>query len=356
MSVTFNSYSFLDKPVPVIEQRWPDGTLPLVSVSCLVYNHINYIEFCIKQLLQQQTSFPIEFIFHDDASTDGSVAILKKYAQEYPQLIKLVLQAKNTYHSNISKIEIDLHKLRRGKYIANCEGDDYWIDPLKLEKQVKFLENHSEFAGIHTKVEYVDSNGTKVGVSNKVTPTLAEADFGDLVLNSIIHSVSYMYRSDVLVINGQHIWNLSNHYYDQYLFLVTALHGKIKYLDEITSAYRINVGVLKTWNRFSKAKYTEECIEFFNKMDLIDDWRIACFLKLKSVYAILYCGYVKSNNSLGADYFKKYVNNLHNLYKIMPFNKFLSIVFSVEFILLKGLLWHFVIFISMKRILPKGIT
>ena len=356
MNSLSNSYSFLEKPIPVLEQHWPIGTVPLVSVSCLVYNHINYLELCIKQLLEQQTSFPIEIVFHDDASNDGSVDVLKKYANLYPHLIKLVLQEKNIYYHNVRKIENDLHNLRKGKYIANCEGDDYWIDPLKLEKQVQFLERHPDFSGIHTKVEYVDSNGKNVGISNKVTPNLVEADFSDIVLNSIIHSVSFMYRSDVLVMNNKFIWDLSDHYYDQYLFLATALHGKIKYLDEITAAYRINVGVLKTWNRFSKAKYSEECINFFQKAPLKDDWRIASRLKLKTVYAILYCGNAKSGNSSAKDYLNKYRNNLSELFNLLPFYKFIPVLFSLEFILLKGLFWHVVIFISMGRIMPKGVT
>lgn len=356
MSSLSNTYSFLEKPIPVLEQRWPAGTLPLVTVSCLVYNHIDYLELCIKQLLEQQTSFPIEIVFHDDASNDGSVEVLKKYANLFPQLIKLVLQEKNIYHHNVRKIENDLHQCRKGKYIANCEGDDYWIDPLKLEKQVRFLETHPSFSGVHTKVEYVDSSGKNVGISNKVTSKLTEADFSDIVLNSIIHSVSFMYRSNVLVMNNKYIWDLSDHYYDQYLFLATALYGKIKYIDEITAAYRINVGVLKTWNRFSKAKYSEECIIFFQKAPLKDDWRIATYLKLKSVYATLYCGYAKSGDSKAKVYLKKYFKNLAELYNFLPFYKFIQVLFSLEFIFLKGLFWHIVIFISLGRIQPKGIT
>lgn len=356
MGASFNSHSFLNKPIVVTEQSWPSGTMPLVSVSCLVYNHIDFLELCIKQLLNQQTSFPVEFVFHDDASNDGSVELLKKYAQCYPKLIKLVLQEENIYQHNIRKIENDLHNNRQGKYIANCEGDDYWIDPLKLEKQVQFLEAHPDFAGVHTKVEYVDSNGKNVGYSNKVTAKLTEADFGDIVLNSIIHSVSFMYRSNVLKMEDKFIWDISNHYYDQYLFLATALKGKIKYLDEITAAYRINVGVLKTWNRFSKAKYSEECIDFFKKSNLPKESRIAMCLKLKTIYAILYCGYAKSGDPKAKIYIKKYINNLFELYKLLPLNKFFKVVFSVEFILLKGLFWHFVIFVSFGRILPKGIT
>ena len=354
---SINNYNnFLESPIPVIEQNWPEGTLPLVSVSSLVYNHISHLEICIKQLLKQCTSFPVEFVFHDDASTDGSKAILQHYVNTYPKLFKLVSQDTNIYHLNVRKIEDDVHKVRRGKYIANCEGDDYWSDPLKLEKQVAFLESNPDFSGVHTKVEYVNAAGDRVGFSNKVPPALYESDFGNVVLHSVIHTVSFMYRSEVLTIENKFIWELTNHYYDQYLFLATSLHGKIKYLNEVTAVYRVNVGVLNTWNRFSKARYTEECLHFFQSRISRDDWSLAICTKLKSVYAILYCCHAKSNDNYANDYLIKYVKNYANLYRLLPFFKFLRLVFSFDYNFIRGLFWHIVIFLSRGRILPKGIT
>lgn len=356
MNSNSSNIQFLAEPILVTDQEWPSGTTPLVSVSSLVYNHLPYLETCIEHLLQQKTSFPVEFIFHDDASNDGSTAIIQQYCALYPKLFKLVLQKQNNYHHNIRKIENDLHQARSGKYIANCEGDDYWIDPLKLEKQVQFLESNPNFAGVHTRVQYVNASGEFCGVSNKVTPQLEEADFKDIILNSMIHSVSFMYRASVLLINNTPIWELSNHYYDQYLFLVTAREGKIKYLNETTAAYRINVGVLNTWNRFSKALYTEECIHFFQCHITRSDWRLATFLKLKSVNAILYCCYAKSHDALASVYLKKYIRNLKSIYNELPFFQFLKVASSVEYNMVRGLFWHAVLYLSRGRIKPKGIT
>lgn len=356
MSYQSSNFNFLAEPTLVTDQYWPDGTKPLVSVSSLVYNHLPYLEHCIVHLLQQKTSFPVEFVFHDDASNDGSTAIIQQYCERYPKLIKLVLQKQNSYHLDIRKIENDLHQERTGKYIANCEGDDYWIDPLKLEKQVQFLESNPDYAAVHTAVQYVNAAGEHCGVSNKVTPLLVDADFKDIVLNSMIHSASFMYRSSAVILNGQPVWDLSNHYYDQYLFLVSSLHGKVKYLTDITAAYRINVGVLNTWNRFSKALYTEECIHFFQKFVTRNDWRLATFLKLKSVYAILYCCYAKSNDALASVYFKKYLSNLKAIYNELPLLQFLKVALSLEYNMVRGLIWHIVIGLSKGRIKPKGIT
>jgi hypothetical protein len=172
----------------------------------------------------------------------------------------------------------------------------------------------------------------------------------------MIHSVSFIYRASVLTINNKPVWELSNHYYDQYLFIVTARQGKIKYLNEVTAAYRINVGVLNTWNRFSKALYTEECITFFQQHSTKKEWLLATYIKLKMVYAILFCCYAKSHDPLAKDYFKKYSQNLYSIYRLMPFWSFMKVALSIEFILLRGIFWYLVITLSAGKVKPKGAT
>ena len=140
------------------------------------------------------------------------------------------------------------------------------------------------------------------------------------------------------------------------MFLVTSLHGKIKYLNEVTAVYRVNVGVLNTWNRFSKAIYTEECLHFFKSRISRRDWNLAINLKLKTVYATLYCGYAKSNDKCACKYFIKYVENYVILFKLLPISKFIRIIFSIDYNFLRGFFWHIVIFLSRGKVLPKGIT
>ncbi|MBU3676200.1 MAG: glycosyltransferase [Chitinophagaceae bacterium] len=347
-------YSPLNQPIPIAEHQWDDTTLPLVSVSSLVYNHKAYIITCIDHLLKQKTTFRVELVIHDDASNDGTSLILQDYAARYPQLIKLITQSENLYTDNIRKIENDIHAQRRGKYIANCEGDDFWHDPLKLEKQVQFLEANPNFAGVHTRVKYVDFSGKTVGYSNKVLPEHHTATFADLVTKSMIHSVSFVYRRNVLRLNGQFIWDLTPHYYDQYLFLVTALHGKIKYLDDVTATYRINVGVFTTWNRQNKSMFTEECISFFEQIVTDPAGKQACHLKLKQVYATLYCCYAKAKSELASPYFKKYVGIRNTLCKEMRFTEYYKKVLHVEYDFIRGLFWQVAIFLSKGWFRPKG--
>ena len=116
---------------------------PLLSIVTITYNHEPYIRKCIEGVLIQQVNFPIEFIIAEDCSTDGTLAICKEYSEKYPDLIKLI-----TSENNVGAIanERRAMKAAKGKYIAFCEGDDYWTDPLKLQKQVDFLEEHPEYS------------------------------------------------------------------------------------------------------------------------------------------------------------------------------------------------------------------
>lgn len=120
---------------------------PLVSICCITYNHAQFIRKCLDGFLMQQTDFPIEILIHDDCSTDGTTEIIREYEAKYPDLIFPLYEEENQYQQS-KAAEIDLYNYRRarGKYIAYCEGDDYWTDPLKLQKQVDFMEANPEYS------------------------------------------------------------------------------------------------------------------------------------------------------------------------------------------------------------------
>lgn len=116
---------------------------PLVSIVTITYNHEPWISKAIESVLMQKVSFPIEYIIAEDCSTDGTRKICEQYAQKYPDIIKLLPSDKNY---GAVKNEHRAFVAAKGKYIATCEGDDYWTDPLKLQKQVDFLEAHPEYS------------------------------------------------------------------------------------------------------------------------------------------------------------------------------------------------------------------
>lgn len=118
-----------------------DNKPPLVSICCLVYNHELYLKEALDSFLMQKTAFSFEVVIHDDASTDSSASIIKEYASKHPEIFKPLYQTENQKSKVKSGMNPRFNFPRaKGKYIAVCEGDDYWIDPYKLQKQVDFLE------------------------------------------------------------------------------------------------------------------------------------------------------------------------------------------------------------------------
>lgn len=115
----------------------------MVSVVCITYNQVSYIEKAIKSFLMQKTNFKFEIIIHDDASSDGTKDILKKYSSLFPDKIILILQDKNQYSQGINIFNSYIYPIVRGKYIALCEGDDFWTDSNKLQIQFNYMENNS---------------------------------------------------------------------------------------------------------------------------------------------------------------------------------------------------------------------
>lgn len=120
---------------------------PLVSICSITYNHAPYIRQCLDGFLMQKTSFPFEIIIHDDCSTDGTTEIIREYTAKYPHLFVPIFQTENQYSKGVrGMFATFVFPCAKGKYVAMCEGDDYWIDPLKLQKQVDFLEANPEYS------------------------------------------------------------------------------------------------------------------------------------------------------------------------------------------------------------------
>ena len=121
----------------------------LLAISCLVYNHATYLRQCLDGFIMQQTNFRFVAIVHDDASTDHSAEIIREYAAKYPDILRPIYETENQWSKSdgsLTKIMDAAIDATGAKYVAICEGDDYWTDPLKLQKQVDFLEEHSDYS------------------------------------------------------------------------------------------------------------------------------------------------------------------------------------------------------------------
>ena len=145
---------------------------PLVSISCITFNHAGFIRDALEGFLMQKTTFPFEILIHDDASSDGTADIIREYEKQYPGLIFPVYQTENQYSKGVRRLFARfIYPHARGKYIAFCEGDDYWTDPLKLQKQVDFLETNKEYVMCWTRFKVLED------ISGKVTNDLNEKYF-----------------------------------------------------------------------------------------------------------------------------------------------------------------------------------
>lgn len=149
----------------------------LVSICCVTYNHEEYIRQCLNGFVMQKTNFAFEILVHEDASTDATAKIVKEYELRYPHLIRCVYQSENQFLKQNTLVNI-LFKMAKGKYIALCEGDDYWTDPYKLQKQLDFLEANPEYSFCVANTRIVDSQNNTI--------VFKELKAGDLQLKDFI--------------------------------------------------------------------------------------------------------------------------------------------------------------------------
>ena len=167
-----------------------------VSISCLAYNHEKHIKKCLDGFLMQKTNFNIEVIIHDDASTDGTQDIIKEYENKYPEIIFPIYQSENQW-SKGKKPTWEFNAPRwKGKYIAICEGDDYWTDPLKLQKQVDFMEVNSDYGLVHT--QYSKIRVTE-GIFRHSSIDRSQTSFEDLLIKNCIITATTCFRKSLIV-------------------------------------------------------------------------------------------------------------------------------------------------------------
>lgn len=210
----------------------------LVSIFCQTYNHEPYIRQCIEGFLMQKTDFSFEVLVHDDASTDQTADIVREYEVKYPDIIKPIYQTENQFSKGISISITFQYPRAKGKYIAFCEGDDYWIDPLKLQKQVDLLEKYEDVGLVYSKARCFQQSTNKfrrerIGDQYCI--------FRNLILFNSIPSLTTCYRKDIYsnYLKDIHPEKLSWVMGDYPTWLYFALHSKVKFINEIQGVYRI---------------------------------------------------------------------------------------------------------------------
>lgn len=211
--------------------------LLLVTIRCITYNHEPYIRQCLEGFVMQKTNFRFEAIVHDDASTDRTADIIREYADKYPEIIKPIYETENQYSKKDGSLTRIMDEHTKGKYVAFCEGDDYWIDPLKLQKQVEFLEKNLDYGLCHSNYTLVDQNNESL---LKINNKWESGDVLDLYLNGKYHiaTLTTVFRRKLYesIDRGEYVDYVAG---DLSLFLEMAYRTKVKYMDEKTAAYRV---------------------------------------------------------------------------------------------------------------------
>lgn len=216
-------------------------TQPIISILCTVYNHEPYLRECLEGFVMQKTDFAFEAIVHDDVSTDGSVAIICEYAKKYPHIIKPIIEKENQY----SKHDGSLRKILNGsispssKYVAICEGDDYWTDPYKLQKQVGFLESHEDFGLVATVCKsLVQEEGRFYEAARQ---NEKELTFDDLLFDDGFATCTTVFRKQLYFDCNKEIkkqWLMGD--YPRWLYFAT--RSRVYRLGDVTSVYRVISG------------------------------------------------------------------------------------------------------------------
>ncbi len=232
----------------------------LVSICCVTFNHAEYIQTAIEGFLMQKTDFPIEILIHDDASTDGTAEIINEYERKHPDIIKPILQKENQFFQGRSISPIYQFPRAKGKYIAICEGDDYWIEHDKLARQAEFLEKNPDYALVASDMILVDNNGNVLPDSEmlSIQRRLRKQDVGffDLLNYNLINTPTVFVRTDVIMeLLRNNDSTDARMVMDQWFWLNIALDYKIRLSFDKTSAYRIRPHSLSRNTQAMKGRF-----------------------------------------------------------------------------------------------------
>lgn len=213
----------------------------LVSINCITYNHEKYIEQALKSFLMQKTNFEFEIIIHDDASSDNTAKIIRAYEMKYPHIIKAMYQKENQFSKGNVKISYNYNIPRsRGKYIAICEGDDFWSNPYKLQKQVDYMEKNRN-CGLCFHATKVIDNYDNVERYIKPYKESCVSPTRDIILGGggFISTNSIMYRKELM--DNVPSFYLASPIGDYPLQILASTRKYAYYINDVMSVYRFGV-------------------------------------------------------------------------------------------------------------------
>lgn len=284
-----------------IKQSWTYKEPPLLTVVVIVYNQEDYVSQTLDSILMQKTNFPFDIIINDDCSTDKTVEILENYAKEYPTIIKLILEKVNKYSQGIKPTDAPFMQAT-GKYIAICEGDDYWIDPYKLQIQLdemrKFKNCQMSF---HSAIDKWEDGSRKDGITTKQANGNKLFTASEIVLGGggFCPTASLILDKEIVVNLPE--WYARAPFGDYFLQIFGSIKGGALYIDRPMSVYRRNA--TGSWSSEmldieKKEKSFQKMLESYNELDRYLNERFhAEIIQIESEsYLEMALSYLISNN------------------------------------------------------------
>lgn len=243
-----------------------DTSKPLVSIVCHTYNHLDYIKNALDGFLMQETNFPFEIILHDDASSDGTSEIVKSYAESYPNIILPIIQTTNQWSQGIKPSEVTFPKVR-GKFIALCEGDDFWCSKEKLREQLEVFNQQDDVSVcFHSAIEIneLTNNSSLICNYSNVSKTI-KAETIIIDRGGSMPTASLFFRSQYLddIIETYRNAPIGDFFIQSYL----ALKGKVIFLPKPMCVYRRNAKGSWTSDQQHKAKQSLYYKEMIKSID-----------------------------------------------------------------------------------------
>ena len=301
---------------------------PLVSVNMITYNHEPYIAQAIEGVLMQKTNFPYEVLIGEDDSSDGTREICKEYAAKHPDKIRLFLNdRKNVIYINGRPTGrwnfINLLKNSKAEYIALCEGDDYWTDPLKLQKQVEFLEANPNYGMVHSDIHVLYQRTNKLKKNYKKTNKVYVPTgyiFEDYLIHSFISTCSVCFKRSFLT--DEIIDILLNKNFqmgDRIIFLEISKKAKVGYIEESLATRRI-LDESATYSKNNQKGLQNYQSRYAVKQFFIEKYGCSLHTKKQLVFyynkGLLQHAFLLNDNRLGDKAFNAARRNINNGLKI----------------------------------------
>lgn len=290
-----------------MELNLSDSTAPIVSIFCTVFNHESFIRECLEGLLNQKCNFHYEIVIGEDCSTDNSRKIILEYADKFPGKFKLLLHGENLGAVRNQKVVLENCS---GKYVALCEGDDFWSDNQKLQRQFNFMEENLDFSICFHDVKIIENQTIR---NNDIKYKKNIFDIYDLAQGNFMHTCSVFFRNRQI----KELSSILDFSYvgDYIIYMLHSKHGKIKYINISMAHYRIHNG--GTWSSKNEKFQLEKIDDYLSCLLTVDFQEHIKDVLVRRIYWV--------NKKIF-----QYDHNLKSLIKMLKIDFFLTVKIFIK--------------------------